>query len=115
MKRSAHLLVFLLSTLAGARAQVPQLIHYQGRVNAGGAPFQGAGQFKFAPVNSNGTTVFWSNDGTGDGGSLLNDMRSYTPGRTMHLYMKPRCPGPGPELAAAGTAPGTGSPQPTAG
>ena len=54
------------------RAQVPNLIHYQGRVVVSGVNFDGAGQFKFALVNSAGTTTFWSNDGTSVGGSQPN-------------------------------------------
>lgn len=57
---------FFCSTL---RAQVPQLINYQGRVIAGNANFDGAGQFKFAFVNANGSQTFWSNDGTSNAGS----------------------------------------------
>jgi len=51
-----------------ARAQVPQLINYQGRVAVGGTNFDGPGQFKFALVNGGGTTTYWSNDGTGTAG-----------------------------------------------
>ena len=50
-------------------AQVPQLINYQGRVTVAGAPFQGAGQFKFALVSGAGTTTYWSNDGTSSAGA----------------------------------------------
>jgi hypothetical protein len=46
------------------RAQVPQLVNYQGRVAVGGVNFEGAGSFKFALVNTDGTTTYWSNDGT---------------------------------------------------
>ena len=52
-----------------ATAQVPQLINYQGRVAVGTVNFDGAGQFKFALVNTGGTTSFWSNDGTSTAGS----------------------------------------------
>jgi N-acetylneuraminic acid mutarotase len=47
-----------------ARAEVPQLINYQGRVTVEGVNFTGTGQFKFALVDGAGTTTFWSNDGT---------------------------------------------------
>jgi hypothetical protein len=50
-------------------AQVPQLIHYQGRITVGGTNFDGAGQFKFALVNGGGGATFWSNDGTSVAGS----------------------------------------------
>jgi hypothetical protein len=46
------------------QAQVPPLINYQGRVIVGTTNFDGSGQFKFALVNSNGTTAYWSNDGS---------------------------------------------------
>ncbi len=53
-------------TLGGvvADAQVPQLLNYQGRVQVGTNDFNGSGQFKFALVNADGSTTYWSNDGT---------------------------------------------------
>jgi hypothetical protein len=51
------------------RAQVPQLLSYQGRITAAGSDFNGFGQFKFALVNSNGTASYWSNDGSSLAGS----------------------------------------------
>src|SRR5262245_56496383 len=59
--------IFSLASLA--YAQVPQLISFQGRVSVGGVPFEGTGQFKFALVNGNGTTSFWSNNGSSVAGS----------------------------------------------
>ena len=44
-------------------AQVPQIINYRGRGAVGTVNFDGAGQFRFALVNTTGTTTFWSNDG----------------------------------------------------
>jgi hypothetical protein len=38
-------------------------------VAVGGVNFDGSGQFKFALVNGDGTTTFWSNDGTSTAGS----------------------------------------------
>lgn len=52
-----------------AVAQVPSQINYQGRVTVGGTNFSGAGQFKFALVNSNGIPTYWSNNGTSVNGS----------------------------------------------
>lgn len=49
------------------RAQVPQLLNYQGRVSVGGTNFAGVAQFKFALVNATGATNYWSNDGTAAG------------------------------------------------
>ncbi len=54
---------------ATVQAQVPQIINYQGRVVVGTTNFNGTGQFKFALVNANGTTTYWSNDGTSTAGS----------------------------------------------
>lgn len=44
-----------------AFADVPQVIHYQGRIVVGGTNFTGAGQFKFALVDAGGAVTFWSN------------------------------------------------------
>ncbi len=63
---TACVLQILTATLSG---QVPTLINYQGRVAVGSVNFEGAGLFKFALVNSDGTVTFWSNDGTSDAGS----------------------------------------------
>lgn len=52
-----------------AAAQVPQIINYQGRISAGGTPFTGVGQFKFALVSTDGSATYWSNDGTSNAGS----------------------------------------------
>ena len=54
----------LLTAGIAAHAQVPQIVHYQGRISVSGINFDGNGQFKFALVNAAGTTNFWSNDGT---------------------------------------------------
>src|SRR5689334_4214896 len=62
----AAVLVLVAPTL---RAQVPQLLNYQGRVAVGTVNFEGSGQFKFALVNATGTTTYWSNDGTSTAGS----------------------------------------------
>ncbi len=62
--RTCLLLAVLGLIVAGLRAEVPQLLSYQGRVAVGGVNFTGAGQFKFALVDAAGTTTYWSNDGT---------------------------------------------------
>ncbi len=64
----AFALVFLITATA-LHAQVPQLINYQGRVAVGSLNFTGSGSFAFALVNTNGTTSYWSNDGTSTAGS----------------------------------------------
>jgi hypothetical protein len=61
--------LFLLAFPPAASAQVPQLINYQGRVIVDGVNFDGAGQFKFALVNTTGTSTYWSNDGSSTAGS----------------------------------------------
>lgn len=61
----ASLLVITLPTLAA----VPRLLNHQGRIAVNGTNFEGTGQFKFALVNTNGTTTYWSNDGTSSAGS----------------------------------------------
>ena len=45
-------LILLALTFTAARAQVPQLVNYQGRVAVGTTNFNGSGTFKFALVNA---------------------------------------------------------------
>ena len=61
----------VLSLVTFASAQVPQMINYQGRVAVGdpAVNFNGTGLFKFALVNEDGSTSYWSNDGTSTDGS----------------------------------------------
>ena len=42
----------------------PSFVSYQGRVTTNGSPYNDAGYFKFAIVNSAGNTTYWSNDGS---------------------------------------------------
>lgn len=63
---------WLAVALPAAQSQVPQAITYQGSLSTGGNPYSGAGLFKFALVNSNGTATFWSNDGSSVGGGQPN-------------------------------------------
>ena len=51
----------LLCLAAPLSAQVPNLVSYQGRVSVGLTNFQGTGQFKFALVNTAGSTAYWRN------------------------------------------------------
>jgi hypothetical protein len=67
--RKPCVLLVGIPALTIASAQVPSTLAYQGRVFLAGAPFQGTGQFKCALVNREATRTFWSNDGTGVGGS----------------------------------------------
>ena len=66
----AFALVFL-ATAGVLHSQVPNLLNYQGRVAVGTPPvnFDGSGSFKFALVNTNGSTTYWSNDGSSTSGS----------------------------------------------
>jgi len=51
------------------KAQVPQIISFQGQIYIGGALFNGSGLFAFALVNSAGSVTYWSNDNTSVAGS----------------------------------------------
>jgi len=61
----------VISLVTLASAQVPQMINYQGRVAVGdpAVNFNGTGLFKFALVNEDGSTSYWSNDDTSTEGS----------------------------------------------
>ncbi len=64
--------------LGSVRAQVPQLLNYQGRIAVEGVNFDStaaghAGQFKFALVDGSAPpAVYWSNDGSIDGQTTAN-------------------------------------------
>lgn len=71
MKRYFALLGMAANLVLGAGqspAQVPQIINYQGKVQAGTTNISGNCQFKFSLVNAAGTATYWSHDGTGAGG-----------------------------------------------
>ncbi len=68
--RSSFLASALLACgLLPLAAEVPQLLHYQGRARVSGADFSGTGQFKFALLSGTGSTTYWSNDGTSTAGT----------------------------------------------
>ena len=69
LKSFAIRALLLLSVASPLGAQVPQVISYQGRLTASTTNFSGAGQFKFAFVNATGAATYWSNDGSGVGGT----------------------------------------------
>jgi len=70
MRSTCIAIVFIVASFTSIlRAQVPQLVNYQGRVAVGSVNFSGSGQFKFALVNAAGSTTYWSNDGTSAAGS----------------------------------------------
>jgi hypothetical protein len=60
----ALILGVFLSIVSAASAA--NTLNYQGRVISGGTAFTGSGQFKFALVSADGSTIYWKNDGTTD-------------------------------------------------
>ncbi len=48
---------------------VPAVLNYAGQIAVNGEAFDGKGLFKFALVNADGTTTYWSNDGISVNGS----------------------------------------------
>jgi hypothetical protein len=71
-------LACLIFTATALRAQVPQIINYQGRVAVDGTNFSGTGEFEFALVSGSGVTTYWSNDGTSIAGSQPTSAVSLT-------------------------------------
>ena len=67
MKNTLSTITAIIALASISSAQVPGIINYQGRVAVGGTNFNGTGQFKFALVNSTGSTNYWANDGTAIG------------------------------------------------
>ncbi|MBK9137168.1 MAG: galactose oxidase [Verrucomicrobia bacterium] len=61
--------VLLAGWFAAALAQVPALLHHQGRIAVGDLLFDGVGQFRFAIVNGDATATYWRNapDADSDG------------------------------------------------
>ncbi len=51
-----------------AQGGAPTMVSYQGEVYVSDSPYNGTGYFKFAVVDADGTTTYWSNDGTSTGG-----------------------------------------------
>ena len=68
MKTIAQILFLLLGVVFSLQA-VPPVLNYAGQVAVNGEAFDGNGLFKFALVNADGTTTYWSNDGTSVDGS----------------------------------------------
>ncbi len=68
--RFTHALVLgALLTAGPAVAQVPGIIHFQGRLAVNGAAFNGTCEFKFALVSTNGDATYWSYNNSSSGGS----------------------------------------------
>jgi hypothetical protein len=68
LKRILMVCLVWVATALSVFGQVPGLISHQGKVTLSGTNYSGAGQFKFALVNSAGDTTYWSNDGTSTAG-----------------------------------------------
>ncbi len=85
--RSALAAFILTGSIHAQVAQVPPLINYQGRVAVGTVNFDGAGLFKFALVNEDGTLTFWSNDGTSVAGSEPADAVSIGVGKGLYSVL----------------------------
>ena len=64
-----HKILILLFGVAISAQAVPPVLNYAGQVAVNGEAFEGNGSFKFALVNADGTTTYWSNDGTSVDGS----------------------------------------------
>ncbi len=69
IRTTLALLSVAIGSISLSSAQVPQIIHYQGKIQSGSTNFSGTGHFKFCLVDSSGTTTFWSQDGTGSAGA----------------------------------------------
>ena len=83
----ALLVLFLSATLHAQLPQVPPLINYQGRVAVDAVNFEGAGLFKFALVNEDGSVTFWSNDGLSVAGSEPTDAVSLTVAKGLYSVL----------------------------
>jgi len=68
MTKIVGFVTFLMVMVAASHA-VPTVLNYAGQVAVNGEAFDGNGLFKVALVNANGTTTYWSNDGTSVDGS----------------------------------------------
>ena len=68
MKYIGQMLLLMLGMVVSTQA-VPPVLNYAGQVAVDGKAFDGYGLFKFALVNANGSTTYWSNDGTSVNGS----------------------------------------------
>ena len=68
MKRVFHSVFWMIFFCMNIQA-VPPVLNYAGQVTVDGEAFNGNGLFKFALINANGTSTYWSNDGTSVNGS----------------------------------------------
>ena len=68
MKYIGQMLLLMLGIIVSTQT-VPPVLNYAGQVTVNGEAFDGNGLFKFALVNADGTTTYWSNDETSVDGS----------------------------------------------
>ena len=68
MKRVFHSVIWMIFFYMNTQA-VPPVLNYAGQVTVDGEAFNGNGLFKFALINADGTSTYWSNDGTSVNGS----------------------------------------------
>ena len=68
MKSIVQILFLMLGVVISIQA-VPPVLNYAGQVAVNGEAFDGNGLFKFALINTDGSTTYWSNDGTSVNGS----------------------------------------------
>lgn len=70
-QRGLIALIVLVSTftICSVKAVVPLQLNHQGRIAVQGVNFDGNGQFKFAFVNADGSSTYWSNDGSSVAGA----------------------------------------------
>jgi formylglycine-generating enzyme required for sulfatase activity/N-acetylneuraminic acid mutarotase len=68
MKYIGQMLLLMLGMVVTSQA-VPPVLNYAGQVAVNGEAYDGNGLFKFALVNADGTTTYWSNDGSSVNGS----------------------------------------------
>ena len=84
---SLHLALAAILLTGALHAQIAPLVNYQGRVAVDAVNFEGAGLFKFALVNEDGTVTYWSNDGTSTIGDEPTDAVSLTVAKGLYSVL----------------------------
>ena len=108
-------ILILLFGVAISVYAVPPVINCAGQVAVDGKAFDGYELFKFALVNTDGTTTYWSNDGTSVNGSqpqasvrclsslvLVFDPFGQHPRQQWNGAIDPACVGPAFRCQVAG-------------
>ncbi|WP_309381657.1 hypothetical protein [Cerasicoccus frondis] len=70
LKCAATLLCVCVVPLTTLHAASPEVLNYQGFISVNNAPHSGDGFFRFALVDHNGATTYWSHDGSSSAGSM---------------------------------------------